>query len=162
MPWEPFWASRRRSPRDMLTEPEILSQHQASLRQARECCLALQINAVETRPRGALYIDLKLALKRLEGTCRQLAHNRGDARWLRLAQVYMGKDKTLPASRTGIELRTSPSAEAIAERLFRGGQWLAFGELAKVFELGLRRADALATRKTERPGTLILPPWAMQ
>lgn len=146
----------------MLTEAEIMAQHQASLRQARECCLKLQRNAVEVSPRGAVYMDLKAALKRLEGTCRQMGHMRGDARWFRLATLYAGRELRIAASRTGAEARQAPSAEVLARKYLLTGDWLKFGQLAALFELGLRRADELATRKTERRGTLILPPYMMQ
>ena len=146
----------------MLTESETLSQHRASLREARECCLRLQRNAVETSPRGAVYMDLKAALKRIEGTCRQMGHMRGDARWFRLATIYAGRETRIAASRTGAEMRETPSAEVLARKYFLTNDWLAFGQLAKLFELGLRRADELAHAKTERLGTLILPPYMRQ
>lgn len=143
----------------MASEHEIIEQHRASLREARECCLKLRKNAVEPSPRGAVYMDLKAALKRLEGTCRQMGHMRGDARWFRLATVYAGREQTIAASRTGTEARQFASAEVLARRYFLCGEWLAFGGLAQLFALGLRRLDELAERKTERAGTLILPPW---
>lgn len=146
----------------MLTEHQIMTQHLASLRQAREACLKLMRQAAETSPRGAVYMDLKAAIKRIEGTCRQMGHARGDARWFRLATIYAGRETRIAASRTGEDVRRVPSAEVLARKFFLGNQWLKFGDLATLFEVGLRRADELASRKTERRGTLILPPWAMQ
>lgn len=127
----------------MLSEPEILSQHQASLRQARERCLALHKQLVETSPRGRHHIQLREACKRLEGTCRQMGHYRGDFRWFSLGGVYAKAWKK-------------------ADEMFVGNRWAGFGELAKLFEQGIRKADDLATRRTEKKGTLILPPSMMQ
>ncbi len=146
----------------MTTEAEIISQHQASLRQARERCLILQKNQVEPRPSFAHHIALLGACKRLEGTCRQMGHMRGDARWFRLATLYMGNEATLPASRTGVEARTQRSAGDMVNRLYNSRNWAGFGQLAELFERGMRQVDELATRQTERKGTLILPPWMMQ
>ena len=127
----------------MLSEHEIITQHQSSLRQARELCVQLQRNAVETSPRGLRYIELTETCKRLEGSARQAAHWRGDARWLRLGIFYSQVQKRVRKS-------------------FVDQRWMDFGQFALIFEKGLRTLDDLATRKTERKGTLILPPWALQ
>lgn len=127
----------------MLSESEILSQHQASLRQARELCLELQRNAVETRPRGAVYMDLKDCCKRLEGSARQAGHWRGDYRWFNLGIYYAKVQKQIRKS-------------------FVVGRWMDFGQFALIFAKGLRCLDELATRPTGHAGTLILPPHMMQ
>jgi hypothetical protein len=127
----------------MLSEHEIITQHQSSLRQARELCLTLQRNEIETRPRGLNYVELRAACERLEGSARQAAHWRGDTRWLRLGIYYSQVQKRIRKS-------------------FVQQRWMDFGKFALIFEKGLRTLDDLATRKTERPGTLILPPYAMQ
>jgi hypothetical protein len=146
----------------MPSEVTIMSLHMSNLRLAREACLELQKNAIERRPSGGTYIELKQLLKALEGTCRQMGHMRGDSRWFRLATIYCGTEKTIAASRTGHEARAQLSAEALATRYYSKGMWKQFGKLAELFENGLRRAGDLAERKTERAGTLILPPWMMQ
>jgi hypothetical protein len=124
----------------MTTEAEILSQHQAQLRIAYEACHALKMNAVESMPRGFRYQQLLDANKKLEGTCRQMFHWRGDnAHWVRLAAIYA-------------------QASKLAARLLLREKWTGFAELAKVYELGVRRVDDLASRPTGRSlDKLILP-----
>jgi hypothetical protein len=124
----------------MLTEPELLSQHRAQLRIGLEACQKLKMNAVEPSPRGQAYADLVDALKKLEGTCRQMFHWRGDdARWIKLGAVYA---RALP----------------LVQRLRLMEKWAAFGSLEDLFELGLRRVTDLAERPTGRSqGKLILP-----
>ena len=131
----------------MNREAEFLSKHKDALKKARECCERLKLNADHdtAAPRGALYLDLAFANKELEGTCRQMFHWRGDdARWLRLGAVYA-------------------NAAKLAAKYLRMERWRAFGELAKVYELGLRRVDDLGDRPNGRLGKLILPgdisPW---
>lgn len=122
----------------MTTEAEVLSMLQSSLRQAREACDALKMNAVERRHGNAQYARLSRAFKHAEGACRQMAHWRGDARWLRLGVTY---GRMLEPCR----------------RLYLKGKWKAFHEIARTIESHIREVDDLATRKTERAGTLILP-----
>lgn len=127
----------------MTTEAEILSLHQSKLRQAREKCVILQKNVVETKPRGRHYVELRTACKELEGSCRYMGHKRGDYRWFMLGGVYA-------------------RAQAIIDRTFVGQKWAQFGEIAKLFERGLTKADDLATKATGIKGTLILPPYMIQ
>lgn len=116
----------------MLTESEILSQHRGQLRIAFEACERLKMNAVEPRPRGHDYRQLKDATAKLEGTCRQMFHWRGDeAEWLRLGAIYARAAKT-------------------AHRLFLAESWALFGSLAELFQAGMRRVDDLAERPTGR------------
>lgn len=116
----------------MLTEAEILSQHVDQLKIAKECCDRLKMNAVEISPRGFVYMQLIGANKKLDGTCRQLFHWRGDdARWIKLGSVYV-------------------RAMKVAARLMLKEQWAAFGALAQLYELGQRRVDELGTRPTGR------------
>lgn len=124
----------------MTTEAEILSRHLDDLNIARVACQKLRRNEIEAVPRGQPYMDLRDAMKRLENSCRQMFHWRGDdARWLRLGAVYA---------------RAQRSAQ---QHLWRE-QWAAFGEMQKLFELGLRRIDELGTRPTGRSiDKLILP-----
>lgn len=124
----------------MLTEHEILSQHSDQLRIAYERCHTLKMNAVEAMPRGVAYADLKSAIRKLEGTCRQMFHWRGDdARWLRLAAMYARSEK-------------------LARRLLITEDWHAYGTMAELFEMGLRNFADLAERPTGRSiGKLILP-----
>lgn len=127
----------------MTTEAEIMSLHQSKLRQACEKCAILQKNMVEKAPRGRHYVELLTACKELEGSCRYMGHKRGDYRWFMLGGIYA-------------------RAQKIIDRTFVGQKWAQFGEIARLFENGLRKADDLANRATGTKGTLILPPYMMQ
>ena len=125
----------------MNREPEFLAKHKDALKKAHECCEQLKLNADHDRvaPRGALYLDLVFANRELEGTCRQMFHWRGDdARWLRLGAIYA-------------------NAAKLAAKYLRLEDWKRFGELAGLYELGLRRIDDLGDRPNGRLGKLILP-----
>lgn len=73
-----------------LTEMECLSKHKEALGEAHRACQHLGRNAGEgvLKPRGHDFHMLKTALKELEGSARQVAHYRADARWLRLGILY--------------------------------------------------------------------------
>lgn len=114
----------------MSRETEFLTRHKEDLRQAAELCHSLQKEAVEVRPRQKRYMELKAICKRLEGSCRQMAHERGDDfTWLQMAHHYH---------------RVSESVS----QLRKAGQWLKFGAMAEVFGAGLARLDRLATAAT--------------
>ena len=90
---------------------------------------------------GALaggWLEVAYAIDRIEGACRQMAHLRGDTRWLKLASTYI-------------------QTKQIGYRLYIQCQWEEFKRLSLVFAQGLARMEALATRATGRAGTLILP-----
>ena len=99
--------------------------------------LAKNADPERAAPRGRHYRALRDALSALEGTCRQLAHWREDTRWLKLGIVYA-------------------KAMRVAQQNFARQDWLGFKELSALFELGVRRMDELATKRTERVG-MILP-----
>lgn len=113
----------------MITENEILSRHKQALGEAHRACQRLGRNADTDylAPRGNDYGDLKEALTLLEGSTRQMAHFRADARWLRLGVVYA-------------------KAMRIAQVKFVSQKWNAFNELKGLFELGHRRIEELQTR----------------
>jgi len=122
-------------------EREILDRHLQSLGIARGCCqrLGRQADPDKAAPRGPDYTLLKEQLDLLEGSCRQIAHYRGDARWLRLGILYA---------------KTRRSAQAA----FIGMRWKWFGELAALFEQGLVNMIELRDGKTGRPSSSpILP-----
>ncbi len=128
---------------NVASEAEILGTHQAALRRARQYCLELRRQAVAPTPRGRIHRELRAACGQLESTCRGMGHKRGDYRWFKLGGVY-------------------GAAQQKIDEMFIGQRWPGFGELAGLFELGLRRADDLTHRATGKPGTLILPPYMMQ
>lgn len=113
----------------MITESEILSRHKQALGEAHRSCQRLGRNAADDylAPRGQDYGELKEALEALEGSCRQMAHFRADARWLRLGVVYA-------------------KAMRISQTKFVAQKWNAFNELKGLFELGHRRIEELQTR----------------
>jgi hypothetical protein len=120
------------------TESELLSKHHEALRDGLEACRLLAKNA-DTEylaPRGHLYRKLRTALLELEGTCRQMCAWRSDTRWLKLGIVYA-------------------KAMRFSQKKFVAQKWLAFQELAKLFELGKVRMAELATVKTGKLGPIL-------
>ena len=122
----------------MPSEAEILSKHIQCLHEGRDACLELAKNAdpEKAAPRGRPYGNLKRALKALEGTCRQMAFHRADARWTKLGFVYA-------------------RAMRIVYAKFMDNNWAAFKEISQLFEIGLKRMEALATAKTGRTGAIL-------
>ena len=116
-----------------LTESDLIQRHAQSLREAHGACQKLGLNADPTyiAPRGHLYAELKRALEHLEGSCRQLAAFRSDARWIKLGIVYA---KTTRA----------------AQKAMVGQRWLWFRDLMPLFENGMRRMDELRNMRTGR------------
>lgn len=121
-----------------LTEQEILDRHAQSLKEARDCCQWLNAQQDDTNhaPRGARYVALRKALDQLEGSARQMAHFRGDARWIRLGTVYA-------------------RAMQMAQRKYIGQNWGFFGQMIAIFDKGMHSLDELANRKTEVRGTIL-------
>lgn len=122
----------------MLTEAEILSRHHQALGEARGACQRLGRNADADylAPRGHDYGELRRALKALEGSSRQMAHFRADARWVKLGIVYA-------------------KAMRAAQAKFVGQRWSYFNELTALFELGLRRMNDLKDNRTGRLGAIL-------
>lgn len=122
----------------MLSENEILDRHQQALGEARRACQHLGRNADPEylAPRGAHYAHLTRSLKALEGSCRQMAHFRSDARWLRLGIHYARQMRTVQAK-------------------FVGQQWAWFNEFKALFELGERRLAELRDAKTGVSGAIL-------
>jgi hypothetical protein len=114
----------------MSRESEFLTRHKDDLKRGAELCRLLQGNMVEARPREKHYLELRLICKRLEGTSRQMAHERGDDfTWLQLGHHYVDVGKKIQALR-------------------RAQKWAMFGKMAEVFDAGLARIDRLATAAT--------------
>ena len=114
----------------MSRETEFVTRHKEDLIRAAELCRLLQRNALEPRPRELQYLELTKICKRLEGSSRQMAHERGDDfTWLQLGHHYAQVAK-------------------LVQKLRRGLKWMAFGELAKVFEAGAVRVERLANTAT--------------
>lgn len=69
-----------------LTETEIVDRHRQALGEAHRACQRLGKNADDDylAIRGPDYTALKEAVELLEGSARQMAHFRSDARWLKL------------------------------------------------------------------------------
>jgi hypothetical protein len=124
-----------------LSEREILDRHLQALGMARGACqrLGRQADPEKAAPRGPDYSLLKEQLDLIEGTCRQLAHYRGDARWLRLGMLYA---------------RTRRSAQYA----FIGMNWLWFNDLQSLFSQGIVNMIELRDGKTGRASSSpILP-----
>ena len=56
------------------------------------------MSMIEGASEGEIFRMMQDCLSKLEGCCRQMAHKRGDTRWLALARMYAGckeKNKSL-------------------------------------------------------------------
>lgn len=122
----------------MLSEREIIDRHTQALGEAHRACQRLGKNADPEylAPRGHDYGNLKRALNALEGSARQMAHFREDARWLKLGVLYAKAMRT-------------------AQAKFVGQRWGAFNELMKLFENGQRSMADLRDRKTDTRGPIL-------
>lgn len=122
----------------MLTERDITDRHTQALGEAWRAAQALGRNADPSymAPRGGYYWDLRGALLNLEGSSRQMAHFRADARWVKLGIFYAR------ILRQG-------------QVKFVGQKWAWFAALKQVFELGERSMRDLETRKTGARGPVL-------
>lgn len=122
----------------MLTEAEIFDRHTQALGEARRACqeLGRNMDADYLALRGRHYVALREALKNLEGSARQAAHARQDARWLRLGIVYGQVARVIQAK-------------------FVGQKWAFFNHLQQLFVNGLRSMDDLRNRRTGRIGAIL-------
>jgi hypothetical protein len=127
----------------MSRESEFLTRHKEDLVRGSELCRLLQRNMIEKQPRELHYLELMKICKRLEGTARQMAHERGDDfTWLSLGNLYF---------KTGEMVR----------KCRRRQDWMRFGDLSNVFQAGVSRIDKIAHAATGRSSLsasgLILP-----
>jgi hypothetical protein len=116
-----------------LTEAEILDRHQDALGIAHRSCQSLGRNAADDylAPRGQDYGELKEALELLEGSARQMAHFRADARWLKLGILYA-------------KVMRKAQASFIAQR------WNDFNKLMPLFVTGKRHLQDLQMKTGTR------------
>ena len=98
--------------------------------------LGSQLDPEKAEPRGWQYAALRDHIGLLEGTCRQMAAFREDARWIRLGIQYA-------------KLRRSAQKHFIAQR------WKAFTQMMPIFEAGLRSVADLAEAKTGARGPIL-------
>jgi hypothetical protein len=130
----------------MSRETEFLGRFRDDCKRAVELCVALQKQAVEISPREMSYLELRVICKRLEGICRQMAHERGDDfTWLELSNYHVKVSNQI-------------------HKLRRLERWLDFGKMADVFRLSLRRIQELAERASgltsmSASPLLLLPPY---
>lgn len=115
------------------TENELFDRHTQALGEAHRACQRLGKNADPEylAPRGHDYGNLKRALSALEGSARQAAHHRADARWLKLGIIYA---------------RVARASQA----KFVGQRWNWYNQIMPIFERGLRSMDELKNMKTGR------------
>lgn len=116
----------------MLAEHEVISRMRDGFRSAGEKCEAIS----RLGPLGGSWMEISRELDAIEGCARQLAHYRGDARWLRLVPLYV---KAKEAGRT----------------LYMLNRWSDFRRYAMIFAQGLARMDDLATRPTGQLGPIL-------
>ena len=124
-----------------LTEADIISRHIYALKDAHEACRRLGLNADpdHLERRGRWYTELKAAAEILEGSCRQLAHWRSDARWLKLGIIY---------GRIARDMQPK----------YVGQRWAWFNKLLPLFAHGMASMQQLKDMRTGMPSsTPILP-----
>lgn len=120
-----------------VTEQDVLDRHKQALGEAHRACQRLGKNADTDylAPRGHDFQELKRALTRLEGSARQMAHLRSDARWIKLGVLYAKVMRT-------------------AQVKFVGQRWNAFNDLMEIFTTGSRRLEELQA-KTGTTGPIL-------
>lgn len=118
----------------MTSESEILECIRDNFRLASERCE--QLGRIGMIPGS--WREISRAMDRIEGASRQMAHWRGDTRWLPM-------------------VNTMRQCKPRARRWYLTCEWRRFTQLAQVFAQGYVLAENLATRPTGKPGTLILP-----
>lgn len=134
-----------------LTETEILDRCKQALGEARRECqwLVTQVDYDNASPRGGHYTALKKAIELAEGSARQMAQFRADARWVKFGSTIA---RALPT----------------IQHHYVAMRWSAFGTLALVFEKHLSSFEELRAVKTGRVGVilparpsdfLIMPDW---
>lgn len=120
-----------------LTENELIDRHRQSLIDAHSACQVLGRNADTDilMPRGKHYLKLKQSLELLEGSARQMAHFREDARWLKLGILYA-------------------KATRVAQKHYVQLNWKAFTMMMTIFEQGHRHLNDL-NAKTGKMGAIL-------
>lgn len=118
----------------MKTEQEMIGALRENFRLAAEEC-----DKLANGKRGRAYLRLRDHLKTVEQSCRDIAHNRGDTRWL-------------------------PMGLKMAEAHQLCGGWLRarepswrFKSLSEILRHGMKICDTLAVKKTGRLSGPILP-----
>lgn len=135
----------------MAAEREVLSRLVEDHRRAADCARRMAMAASVTATYGSELRALATINKRLEGGCRQMAVlMRGDARWLMQARAY-SQIQTCAAELARVRLVAPvivPGAVPLPKRWQR---------LADVYAALAAKVERLATLRTGRAGTLILP-----
>lgn len=121
-----------------LSEQEILSKHEQCLKEGADACawLGRRADPEQMFPAGPHYRKLRTAIRELEGTSRQMAQWRADARWVRLG-VFWAK-----------VLRT-------ARKEFARHGWSELGRLRAAFEKGSHAMQELRDAKTGTLGPIL-------
>lgn len=121
-----------------LSEHEIMDRFVQSLKEAKNACELLGLNADPEKiaPRGHNYGNLRRALRQLEGSCRQMTHFRSDTRWVRLGIWYA-------------------KLMRIVLQKFNEQDWLWFKKADVIFESGLAHMRVLADMKTGVRGPIL-------
>lgn len=116
----------------MLQEHEIFSSLRDNFRLCGERCDAIaRFGAL-----GGGWMEISRALDQIEGALRQAGHWRGDARWLRLAPLYV-------------------KAKDVGRTLYLTNQWDAFRKFGLIFAHGLARVEEMQTKATGRSGPIL-------
>ncbi len=115
-----------------LTEREIIAKLRDSFRLCGERCEAIaRWGAV-----GARWMEMSGAIDEIEGALRQLAHWRGDTRYLNLVPVYV---------------RT----KEVGRLLYLSMRWAEFRKYGIIFAQGLAQVERLAERPTGQSGPIL-------
>lgn len=119
----------------MLQEHEIISRMRDAFWSAGEKCEAVsRLGAL-----GAGWMEISLELDALEGCARQMGHFRGDARWFRLAPLYV-------------------KAKETGRTLYLLNRWSDFRQFGMIFAQGLAQMQRLVERPTGKSGPILPKP----
>ena len=134
-----------------LTEAEIFSCLAENFKSAAQHCADL----AKLPRKGPTYRKLREELKLLEGSCRQAAYWRGDARWLRIG-MYMEEVH----QRAGSWLRGYKRPDGIKVTHREGTLHPLFMKLAENLKAGFEAAEKLRTERTGIKGPIVPKPEA--
>jgi len=129
-----------------LTEAEIMACLSENFRLAAEYCEDL----ARLPKKGPTYIKLRQSLKLLEGACRQAAHWREDARWLKI-----GMDMAHVHEKAGGWLRGYTDREGRHISIAPGQMNPLFKKLAESLRSSHAGVERLRTMKTNKVGAIL-------
>lgn len=132
-----------------LTEAEIFDCLKSNLRQAAQCCDDLAV----LPKTGPTYRRLRDHLKLIEGSCKQAAVWRQDARWFTVQHMFAEAHKDAGGWLRGVKVANGP-----ALKLAPGDRHPRFVGLARKLRAAYEMLDRLQNQRTGKVGTILPKP----